>query len=363
MPIAIAAQIERDTRALSLPKGRRVGQPGHDTAKAYLLERMSELGLEPHLGDSLELPYTPLTGSWREFAFSNLVGRIPGRDPSLEPALVGAHYDSVIDAPCSDDNATAVAVALAVAEVLRPEPLERDVIIALFDAEEPPFFLSPSMGSIRFYEDQRNGLDFHAVIIMDLIGHDVEPRLPIPGASDGLADLLVVLGAESDASLPAVVERAAVEVSGLKVLPSLNRYVGDLSDHHAFRLGSQPYLFLTCGQGRCYHEHCDTPEWVNFEKVFHVFEYVIALLRGADGGSTQGAPGPPTTGPNPTGPDAPDTAEADPPEFDTTAFEIRMMREALGPVLEVLLAESGGKLEGRADIDRVVRVLAGQLLG
>jgi hypothetical protein len=66
-----------------------------------------------------------------------------------------------------------VALALAVAESTPPGRLARDLVIALYDAEEPPHFLSPTMGSIRFYEDQRRQVPFHAAIVMDLIGHAV----------------------------------------------------------------------------------------------------------------------------------------------------------------------------------------------
>ena len=36
--------------------------------------------------------------------------------------------------------------------------------------------------------------------------------------------------------------------------PLLNRYVGDLSDHHVFRVNKRPYLFLTCARWEHYHE-------------------------------------------------------------------------------------------------------------
>ncbi len=330
-------QLEADTRALSLDYGRRVGQPGHAEARAFLTRRMEEVGLRPFLGDGFALPYDPQGCGWGKHDLANLVGVVPGRDASLRPILIGAHYDSVIDEPCSDDNATAVAVALGVATALRDHPLERDVLIAFFDAEEPPYFLSPAMGSIRFYEDQRAGLDFAAVIIMDLIGHDVE----FPMSGTGLEDLLFILGAESHGALPEIVERSAAEVPQLRVLASLNDYVGDLSDHHAFRLGGQPYLFLSCGQGRCYHSPCDTPEWVNFEKVGRVYELVLALVHAVDrDGVDPEAPNPPTT-----------------------EFEIRMIERTLGPVLEMALRQASlDHLRTRSDLDRIVEVLMQMLM-
>ncbi|HSK48447.1 MAG TPA: hypothetical protein VLA05_10670 [Coriobacteriia bacterium] len=66
-------------------------------------------------------------------------------------------------------------------------------------------------------------------------------RVP-PGARNSVIDdLLFVLGAESvPRHLPGLVEGAA-RASRLRIVPTLNKYVGDMSDHHAFRLASQAW--------------------------------------------------------------------------------------------------------------------------
>jgi len=339
-------KIETDTRELCLPEGRRVGQPGHEVARRYLLNRLREIGLSPFRDGAIELPYThrhPETRAVTEFV--NLVGVIPGRDRDAAPLLVGAHYDSVIDSPCADDNATAVAVTLAVAEALVHTEPRRDVVIAIFDAEEPPFFCTDAMGSTRFWLDHCRGIDFGCVLIMDLIGHDVKLALgELDEMLPHLRELLFVLGAESHGELPAVVQRVAAEVDGLRVFPTLNSYIGDLSDHHAFREGGQPFLFLTCGRGRHYHQPGDTPDaqdWINFDKVSRVCELVERLLREMDTAALPGGAKP----------------------ADTASFEIRMIEKAIGPNLPDLLQLTGqDRLETRADIDRLVTALAASLL-
>ena len=60
----------------------------------------------------------------------------------LAPVLLGAHYDTCDSLPGADDNAVAVAVLLEVAVQMADETLERSVMLAFFDAEEPPHFLS-----------------------------------------------------------------------------------------------------------------------------------------------------------------------------------------------------------------------------
>ena len=67
--------------------------------------------------------------------------------------LVAAHYDHLGRAGGhtyrgADDNAAAVAILVDVANsIARTRPQGRGILFAAFDAEEPPYFLSDSMGS------------------------------------------------------------------------------------------------------------------------------------------------------------------------------------------------------------------------
>jgi len=194
------------------------------------------------------------------------------------------------------------------------------------------------MGSLRFHQDHCGGTHFACALIMDLIGHDVETGSRMIGSEfSHLKDLLFVLGSESHSALPGVVESASSQARDLRVFPTLNAYVGDVSDHHAFRLGGEPYLFLSCGRGRYYHDMRDDLTWINMHKVRRIFDFVVALSREADSAALN------------TGSAA----------FDTTDFEIRMMHKAIGPGLPLLLTALGlGKLETRADIDRLARVFS-----
>lgn len=306
-------KLQDDVRALARHDGREVGSRGHAAAREYLVGRMRELQLEPYVGDRFECPYLD--------AFTNVLGLWPGSSSGLDPLLVAAHYDTCGPFPGADDNAAAVAIALATAEQLARAPLERSVIFAFFDAEEPPHFQSPEMGSLYFYGRQRRH-KIHCALVMDLVGHDV----PLPG----LEDLLVATGAESDPALVDVV-RAAAEEPGLRLVATLNRYVGDISDHGAFRRDRRPYLFLSCGHWPHYHRATDTPEKLNYDKMLRIQRVVERLLRGIAFRELAG----PFEG------------------VDTTAAEIEMMKRALGRFLE----RNGLELDSRKDIDALVRSL------
>ncbi|MBM4090588.1 MAG: M28 family peptidase [Planctomycetes bacterium] len=342
-----ARRLARDVQALALSGGRLVGSPGHVAARRHLTSRMRELGLVPYKGERFEVPYH-VDG----VDFHNLVGVIRGADRSARPVVIGAHYDSVIAAPCADDNASSVAIALSAAEMLGCRKRARDVIIALFDAEEPWHFLTPSMGSIRFYEDHLAEHGVHAALIMDLMGHDVAVPMeyldvlpwlrraarwcPKIGSEDVafpvVRDLFFMTGAESHPSLAPAVESVRVP-RRLRLIATLNAYVGDMSDHAVFRHHGAPYLFLSCGRWRHYHQETDTPEKLNYRKMERMMKYLVALTE---------AIAAVTLAPHDGGP------------VDTTAFEIRRIKKACGPALPFLLKRLGiDRLESRADIEAI----------
>jgi hypothetical protein len=279
----LATTLKKDVYELCQPGGRMVGTSGHARAEAWVNRRLGEIGCSPYRGDSFALPYH-VDG----IDFTNFAGVIPGADRTLQPVLIGAHYDSVIPHPCADDNGAAVAITLAVGETIaRSGGLERDLIIAIFDAEEPPYFLTDSMGSIRFYEDQTDERDVHFALISDLVGHDVTmPSDFLAGKIAKLASpfkpLTFMTGAESHPDLPRLLDEVEVP-SGMKMIATLNDYVGDMSDHAIFRWKGVPYVFLSCGRWEHYHQATDTPDRLNYEKMAAIAVYAESVCRSAAG--------------------------------------------------------------------------------
>ena len=142
----IAAHVQ----ALATPEGRTVDTPGHIEALEYISNYLAGTELIPYSGNQFQVDYTR-----DNTTFTNILATLPGKNKALPPILMGAHYDAINDTPGADDNAAAVSILLDFGSLIPPETLNRSVILAFFDAEEPPFFLQQSMGSIRYYEDQR----------------------------------------------------------------------------------------------------------------------------------------------------------------------------------------------------------------
>lgn len=334
--------LRQDVAALCEPGDRMVGSPGHEAARAWLVPRMAAAGLEPYAKGSFELPYQPpkgwlanllgaanrevhaVTGDER---LVNLVGRLPGRDPAAPPLLLAAHYDTCGAQPGADDNAAGIAILLALVEPLRARALERGLLFAFFDAEEPPYWLRPVMGSTWFYERQRRE-EIHCALVLDLVGHDV----PL----DGIEDLLFLTGMESDPGLETVL-RACEGATHQRFVPTLSRYISpfgyDLSDHHVFRIRRRPYLFLSCGHWEHYHEASDTPDRLNFAKMAAIARFLEELTARTSRARLDG----PFEG------------------YDTTATELYFMLKHVAG----LAAGLGIRLQSRADIERLVsRLLA-----
>ena len=309
--------LKNDVLRLTSHGERQVGSEGHRAAREYLVDRMTELGIRPYRDDAYELPYG---GSGTEFV--NLLGRIQGSTKDRDPILLGVHYDTCGPIPGADDNASAIAIVLAVVEKLRSVSLDRDLIISFFDAEEPPYFMTDAMGSIYFFSSQRTE-EIACALILDLVGHDV----PIPG----FEDLLFITGMESHSQLENVIKSTG-ENSRIRIVPALNSYVGDMSDHHIFRVNDVPYLFLSCGRWEHYHMPTDTPEKLNYQKMGAISEYLASLIVRCD--STQ-------------------FLEST-PGYDPTPTELQYMNSVFS---DLFLQFGIPGLKSREDIDRVVRMM------
>ncbi len=149
-----AMRLMADLKTLSDPamEGRKVGTPGGARARAYLLQRFQQIGLEPMAG-GFEQPFTftPSRGFkfWRGKFWQtpqpvsgvNLIGRVTGTAEPGQVMVISAHYDhlGVRDGQVytgADDNASGVAAMLAVATWFRAHPPRHTLLFVAFDGEE-----------------------------------------------------------------------------------------------------------------------------------------------------------------------------------------------------------------------------------
>ncbi len=128
----------RDVEAIA-PVAHPVGSPENARVRDYLIGRMAALGLSPQVRPGVGVQYA----KWDADSLSgaqvdNLVGILPGRDPSLPALVLMAHYDSVAGSPGAADDASGTAAILEVVRAIRArgQPPARDIMVLITDGEE-----------------------------------------------------------------------------------------------------------------------------------------------------------------------------------------------------------------------------------
>jgi hypothetical protein len=249
--------------------GRRAGSPEGAVARDLIRDALRDAGLEP-----LAQP-VPLVGG------ENLYARVGEGERVV---LLGAHHDHLGRAPGgqaywgADDNAAAVALLVEVGRALAADPPRGgQVLLVAFDAEEKPHFV---LGSSTFVASPPVPLErIELMIALDLVGHAVGPD----DAPAAVRETLLALGAEKSSGTAAVVDAAAAGpgARGVRVRRAGIDIIPPLSDYEPFRERGVPFLFLTAGRWRHYHQLTDTPDRLDYPKLAASTRFVEALLRGA----------------------------------------------------------------------------------
>ncbi|MBL9004334.1 MAG: M28 family peptidase [Myxococcales bacterium] len=251
--------------------GRAPGTPGGVRARQKIVEALRACGLDP--------AEQSIAGT----RAANVIAALPGDIDRW--VLVAAHYDHLGGHagrfyPGADDNAAAIAILVDVARgIARRRPQGRGVLIAAFDAEEPPYFLTREMGS-SYYADHAQKIGppverIDMMVCMDLVGHALGPS----GLPSEVGQTLFALGAERSAGTLATVQSLAQSEPGLIVRPADAEIIPPLSDYDAFWRRRVPFLFLTAGRSARYHTVNDTPEFLDWNKMAATARWIERFVR------------------------------------------------------------------------------------
>jgi len=251
--------------------------------KQYLVDQFTAYGLPVVLH-----PFQAFDATYH-----NVIATLPPSNPSAPaasgpPLIVAAHYDTVQGSPGADDNASAVAVVLESARVLRSKRLAREIRLIGFCLEEEDL-----LGSLAYARELRDrGERIAGAIVLECVGYTspipgsqlAPPRLPIPLPPVG--DFLGVVGNALSGSLVAALDGAVRrDVPELKTITLLVPGNGEVlpdtrrSDHAAFWYYGYPALMLTDTanfRNPHYHSPTDTIETLDFTFMQRVAKAVIA---------------------------------------------------------------------------------------
>ena len=218
--------------------------------------------------------------------------------------VIGAHYDSAPGTVGADDNASAVAILLETALILKDCPAAAHLRFVAYANEEPPHFTQATMGSrVHAKACRARGDKVAGMICLESLGvftdepesqslgllgfFDIPEELDrlcrLCGIDPTVGNFLAVVGNELSRdflrSFDSVFERDAK-------LPALSTdFMGDflrLSDHLSYWDEGYPAIMLT-DTAMCrnthYHEPGDTPEKLNYPVMALLTERVAAAAE------------------------------------------------------------------------------------
>ncbi|WP_147448827.1 M20/M25/M40 family metallo-hydrolase [Corallococcus terminator] len=240
---------------------RPSGSPAHREARAYLLRRLSELGLKG------EVQSTSVVGTWWGLPYDaahvdNVMVRLPGTDPT-GAVLLMAHYDSVPHSPGAGDDASGVAVLLETLRALKTTGAPRNDIIVLFtDAEE-----AGALGAQAFHAQHPWARELGVVLNFDSRG------------TSGAAVLFETGGPGNARLIQAIAESVPRPVAS-SLVQEVARRLGHSTDLRVFREAGVPSMNIgfsdTSSQ---YHTRQDRLEQLDLRSVQHLGMYALALGR------------------------------------------------------------------------------------
>jgi len=250
-------------------------------AAEYVESRFSRLGY-----DVRSQEYTVNDKTCR-----NLIAEIEGARHPDQIVVIGAHYDSAPGAPGADDNASAVAVLLALAEKFADREVSLTVRFVAFVNEEPPWFQTERMGSLVYARACRQrGDEITAMVALDGVGYysdEPDSQHYPPPFNAFYPDTGNFIGFVSRIADRDLVRQCIGAFRGAAKLPSEGgvgpEFIAGVawSDHWSFWQCDYPGILVTDSlpfRNPYYHDVSDTPDSIDYHRMTLLTEGLQAVL-------------------------------------------------------------------------------------
>ena len=289
---AVARRLESHVRALcSHPAGRNhIEKKGLALARDYIAAQLESSGYQ------VEFRVYQVAGE----DYANIEVTRPGTVYPDDIIIVGAHYDAVIGAPGANDNGSGVAALLELADRFRHAELPRTIRFVAFVNEEPPHFMTRTMGS-DFYarqvaERQENIVAMYSLetigYFRDNVGSQNYPPpfnffYPKQGNFIAFVGNLRSRGLVRR-SIRAFRAYAAFPSEGIAApafIPGIN-----WSDHWSFWKQGYPAVMITdtaLYRYPHYHTAQDTPDKVDYDRMVPLVDGLEKMLEALSGAGDQ----------------------------------------------------------------------------
>lgn len=271
-----AQQLVDAVTALAAPamEGRRVGTPGNAKARAWIVDQFRSAGLQS-IGAAYQKPFT-FERNGEKVEGVNIVGLCRGGGAKDNGAMVvTAHYDhlGVRDGATyhgADDNASGVAVLLALARQCRQAPWTHDALFVAFDAEEGGLRGARAFVDAPTVPKQRLAININ----MDMVARGDKGELYIAGTHHRPALKPV---------LAPVAARAPIKLLFGHDSGGGQEDWTTQSDHAAFHAAGIPFIYFGVEDHPDYHQPTDTADKINprffFSAAITILDAVTALDR------------------------------------------------------------------------------------
>lgn len=257
-------------------EGRGAGTPGGKRGRDYLERELRAIGIAA-AGPTYQLPVRVRARPGADTIGANVAAIIPGRRTGGPVLVISAHHDhlgirndSIYNG--ADDDASGSVALLSLAEQFRKVPLEHDVILAWFEAEE-----SGMLGSRAFVESPPVAASRIAVNVnLDMVSrHEGGRTLWIAGTTH-----YPFLRSIAEAAIPAAKVRVRFGHDTAGPSPSDN-WTG-ASDHASFHRQRIPFLYLGVEDHPDYHKPGDDASKVEPAFFASTVSFTEALVRALD---------------------------------------------------------------------------------
>ena len=268
-------RLQEDLKQIAIPRHSTWDELGLMSTRIFVKKRLTEYGdVQEHFFKE---------GSEEGV---NYILKLPGQDPTLDPMLIGAHYDGPIQSPGADDNASGVAALLELGRQWTEKPPRRPAWMVAFDQEEWGMLGSKALAKRL----KAKGKKLKLMVSLEMLAYTSEKQnYPIPAmkavfgekgnfialvANTGSATMLP--GLASDMGKHVCTKVLPVPLKG-EVLPEVR-----LSDHSPFWDQGYNAMMVTDTsflRNPHYHEPTDTVETLDLEFFSSVVEGLVESLR------------------------------------------------------------------------------------
>lgn len=220
---------------------------------------------------------------------ANIEAELRGDD---EIIIVGAHYDTVVGSPGADDNGSGVAAMLTLAKALTGSNPRRTIRFVAFANEEPPFFATAQMGSLRYAQRCRDRKEkIVAMFSLETIGYfsDAPKSQQYPSILHLIypptANFIAFVSNLKSRSL---LRRCVLEFRRASDVPvakgALPEFISGVtwSDQLSFWECGYPAIMVTdtaLFRNPHYHTATDTPETLDYHRMARVVEGLTAVIQ------------------------------------------------------------------------------------